>query len=63
MRRIRNSGIVGEKKKERDNCRTVVLGYMTLERRVFDLSDYLFVSTRITILNSNNKSKEGCDRC
>ena len=51
------------KKKERDNCRTVVLGYMTLERRVFDLSDYLFVSTRITILNSNNKTKEGYDRC
>ena len=62
MRRIRNSGIVGEKIK-RDNCRTVVLGYMTLERRVFDLFDCLFVSTRITILNSNNKAKEGCDRC
>ena len=52
-----------KKRKERDNFRTVVLGYMTLERRVFDLFDYLFVSTRITILNSNNKAKEGCDRC
>ena len=61
MRRIRNSGIVGEKIK-RDNCRTVVLGYMTLERRVFDLFECPYICTRKILLDGKNAVTGGCVR-
>ena len=40
--------------KERDNRRNVTLGRMTLERRVFDLFEYPFVGTRITLHDGKN---------
>ena len=42
------------RKKERDNCRNVALGHVTLERLVFDLSECPFVGTMINLLDGKN---------
>ena len=60
MRGIWNSSIAGEK--VQDNRRTIALGHMNLERRMFDLVEYPFVGTRITLHVGNNAATEGCVR-
>ena len=49
-------------KKEKGNVRTTELGHLTLERRVFDSVEFIFVGARITIQNGYNLVVEGCVR-
>ena len=44
---------------EQDNCRTILLGHMTLESCVFDLFYYPFLGTSVTVLNGNSSVTEG----
>ena len=58
MSRIWNYGIAGEK--EQYNSRTAALGHRTLERRIFDLFEYAFVDTSITLQGVKSVVMEGC---
>ena len=49
-------------RKKRDNCITVALGHITLERSVFDFFEFPFGGTRITLLDGKNTVIEGCVR-
>ena len=48
--------------RKQDNRRTVALGHTTLERFVFDFSEFSFVSTRKTLLYVENAVTERCVR-
>ena len=50
------------RQKEQDTHRTTILGHMNLERRVFDLFEFIIVGTRITLLSSKNAVNKGCVR-